>query len=232
MTRYFLHLGIAASLLLAQSFEPRRLEGIVLDGNGDPVAESAIFYSYHRDLGHTGKDGKFSIQTTYSRLLIRKAGYVSAMATRSNTGDPIIVHLQALPNGKRLPKCPRNNVGFSIRFAKLKGMIVSGESRDVDFTARQYSFGKTASITHGSGPMWAFGMPLQAEVESEGFAEKVFSHPSADTEIYDYRGRDANGSYFRSVGFIGEAAAYSTKDLVAARQLDAILDTACSANAQ
>jgi len=106
---------------------------------------------------------------------------------------------------------------------------VSKQGRDIDYGIRGYyvetSKGKKG-ISHGSGPMWSFGAPLDSDVwKSVTFEEDSFEVDGS--RILDSKGQWADGTLWRTIGRFGETASYSQVDEETAKVLNRFIDGVC-----
>lgn len=216
--------------------QPRHISGVVLDPTGEPVAEAHIDHTNdRRQLHQTDSEGRFELDTNAPAVVIRKAGFRSELL-RTQDAAEVRVTLQKLPEGWSFPNCPSTGRYYGIdgwqaafRFPGLPGIKASRQGHDVDYGVRSYFVrtkqGRTG-ITHGSGPMWSFGLPEDRDVWESVHLEEV-TIKAGGWVIVDARGQFANGNRWRNLGKFGESASYSAGDEVTARTLDRLLDGAC-----
>jgi hypothetical protein len=216
--------------------KPRHIVGVVVDPEGRPVPNASIDHSNDLRRAHqTDSDGRFVLDTQAPAIVVRKAGYQSELLRTQNVTTVRVV-LRRLTGSQALPACKDEEgyVGIEgwrsvLRFPRIPGVRVSQQGRDIDFGIRCYSVETSEGrkgITHGSGPLWSFGTPLDDEVwQTSTFAEA--SIVAGDQTITDARGQLANGRRWRYLGRFGESADYSDVDETTAKILDQVLDGAC-----
>jgi hypothetical protein len=216
--------------------EARHINGTVVDHEGKPVGEARIDHSNDRQLVHqTDSQGTFAFDTRAPSLVVRKAGFRSALIqTRAATEVQITLQTstsQSFPNCSDTRRFDSlEGWGASFWFPKIPGVKASRQGRDIDYGIRSY-FVKTKQdpkgIRHGSGSLWGFGIPSNLDVwQSARYEETTFN--SGDLTIVDARGQLPNGNRWRYLGKFGESAEYSNVDKATAKVLDQVLDGACS----
>lgn len=224
--------------------ESRTIQGIVVDQHGTPVKDAEIghaaipFVPGRSTNTNTDAQGRFQVTTKAPLIVIRKPGYTSALLrTREITSKD--QQQVVLKSPKRsLPKCSETGKYESVkgwdalfRFPPKPQIKVSKQGRDIDYGIRRYYI-KTPTgnvgITHGSGPMWSFGVPSDTDVwQSVMFEEDSFQVEGR--RILDSKGEWADGSRWRNLGKFGETASYSKVDKAIAKILDEFMDDACIA---
>jgi hypothetical protein len=206
-----------------------------VDSDGKPIAEARIDHTADRgNLHQTDAAGRFDLYTTAPSIVIRKAGFRSEFVL---TKDAMQARITLQRVGTRtFPSCPNNGSyegidgwGAVFQFPKQSGIRVSGQARDIDYGARSYYI-KTATgpkgITHGSGPMWAIGVPEDDSVwRSVQYEEAAYDFDGF--AVLDARGQSPNGNRWRYLGKFGESASYDDVDETTAKALDRFLDGAC-----
>ncbi|HWC96983.1 MAG TPA: hypothetical protein VG456_09545 [Candidatus Sulfopaludibacter sp.] len=108
-------------------------------------------------------------------------------------------------------------------------MQPSAQGHDIDYGVRNYMISAAnehTGITHGSGPMWSFGRPVDTDVwKSVDYSEAIYV--TDKLVILDAHGRTSDGKRWRYLGKFGESASYSGVTADAARLLDRVLDGMC-----
>ena len=220
-------------LLLPQ---PRHIVGVVVDADGKPVPEVRIDHTNDRGKAHTtDSSGKFELDTKAPVLVFRKPGLQSELF-RVQDATEVRITLRAASEKRTFPTCSNSGSyvgidgwGATFRFAPVQNVKVSQQGQDVDYGGRNY-YVETKSgpkgISHGSGPMWSFGIPTDMDVwRSVKYEEITYDH--GRVTIIDTKGQYANGNHWRYLGQFGESASYSDVDEQTAMTLDAFLDGAC-----
>lgn len=220
-------------LLLPQA---RHITGVVVDSEGEPVADARIDHSNdHRQAHQTDSDGRFELDTRAPVLVIRKAGFRSELVRTQNATE-VRVTLQKQTEDRRFPSCSKTGLyegidGWrsSFKFYKIQGVTASTQGRDTDYGARSYYVDTEQGpkgIMHGSGPMWSFGTPVDQDVWRSVKHDEVM-YDFGGLTITDARGQLPNGNRWRYLGKFGESASYSDIDEATAKILDKFLDGAC-----
>ena len=215
--------------------EARHIAGVVVDSEGTPVAGARIDHSNdRRQLPETDANGRFALDTRAPSVVIRKSGFRSEFVRTQDARD-LRIELRKLAE-RPFPACPDTGsyIGLdghsTFRFPMVPGVKASGQGRDIDYGARSYYVKTRAGrkgISHGSGPMWSFGIPLDEDVwRSVKYGETAYD--SGGLTIVDARGQLANGHWWRYLGKIGESASYFDVDEATAKALDRFLDGACA----
>jgi hypothetical protein len=208
---------------------------VVVDSEGNPVANAGIDHSNRRELHQTDSNGRFELDTRAPILVVRKVGFRSE-AVRTQSGPEVRVVLRKLSQGRTLPICSNTRKyedikGWtsSLRFPRISGVKVSRQGRDVDYGFRNYYIESKRGhkgIMHGSGPMWGSGIPVDSDVwQSVKYEEDVFE--AGGMTVFDGRGQMANGDHWRSLGKVFESASYRDVDEETAKTLDKVLDGTC-----
>jgi hypothetical protein len=221
--------------------EPVNIKGVVSDAQGRPVADARIDHSGDvRRTYKTGSDGGFELTTQAPAIVVRKAGFRSELVRWRNATE-VHITLQPASGIVRFPICSDGGHYAGIegwnalfRFTSIPEVKANPQGGDIDYGARTYDLDTgtgTKRITHGSGPLWGFGFPLDELVwKSVRYDEAAFSAPgatAAGVTILDARGQFANGNRWRYLGRFGESAVYWDADEGAAKILDRFLDGAC-----
>lgn len=231
---------LTAAFLCAQAYrdlllpESRSVTGTVIDPDGKPLVDARIEHSGNlRETTKTDAAGKFSLQTRAPAVVIRKAGFRSQWM-RTVDDSEIPVTLQPADSAQQIRACPRsepcesfNGWGPQFCFPRVAGVTAGRQGQDIDYVTRGYVIDKSkAGITHGSGPLWSFGLPSDSDVwQSVEYQEKVFGIDPLIT--IDARGRTANGKRWRNLGKFGESAYYRDLSEADAQLLDRVLDGVC-----
>jgi hypothetical protein len=219
--------------------DARTISLTVVDPNGKPIPDVHIDHTGDmRQAFATDAEGKCQLQTRAPALVLRKPGYSDYFIRTAAAGN-IRIALKEAEGPQTPPACLANSSCVSIAgwdaefcFPRVAGMKPKPQGRDIDYGSRAYTV-KTLegsrSIGHGSGPMWTFGTPLDADVwrsvEYEGT-----TYPDGKLFIVDARGRNAEGKRWRYLGKFGESASYRDADELVARTLDDVLDGMCVRN--
>lgn len=222
--------------------ESRTVHGIVVDQNGTPVREAEIGHAATRIVpgssakANTDAQGRFQVTTNAPLIVLRKPGYASAFVRTRDTASGDEQKLVLKPIKRTLPRCSQTGKyetvegwGASFRFSPMPQIRVSKQGRDIDYGIRGYyvetSKGKKG-ISHGSGPMWSFGAPLDSDVwKSVTFEEDSFEVDGS--RILDSKGQWADGTLWRTIGRFGETASYSQVDEETAKVLNRFIDGVC-----
>jgi hypothetical protein len=216
--------------------QPRHIVGLVLDSEGKPVSEAYIDHSGDRPWSHqTDSESRFVLDTRAPAFVIRKPGFHSELV-RTQDAEELRITLRKL-DGKLFPRCPTagSYVGIEgwesvLRFIPVRGVEVSRQGRDIDYGARSYYIkikSGAQGITHGSGPMWSFGLPRVQYVWRSVRYDEV-TYDLGRRTVIDARGQLPDGLRWRSLGMFGESASYYDVDPVSAAVLDKFLDGACA----
>ena len=212
------------------------MAGVVVDTDGQPVAEADLYYSDKVWKTHqTDSDGRFTLDTRAPAIVIRKDGYRSEFMPTREARDVRIV-LQKVSGKRAFPICTDSvqyvGIGVwdrSFQFPKIQGVKVSFPVHDVDYVKRYYYVNTEhgrKGIMHGGGPMWGLGTPSDEDV-SRSIKYKETTYDASGISIIDARGEFANGNRWRFLGKFGETASYSDVDEATAKLLDQVLDGAC-----
>jgi hypothetical protein len=231
---------MTAALLCAQAYrnlrlpQERSITGIVSDVDGNPIADARIDHSDNRLKAiRTGNSGKFSLQTRAPAVVIRKTGFRSQWLRIADLPE-IQITLQPAKANPQIRACSRtepcesiNGWGAQFCFPRVPGVTAGRQGQDIDYGIRSYVIHKSkAWITHGSGPLWSFGLPSDDDVwGANEYQERVFGTNPLST--IDARGRTADGKFWRNLGKFGESAFYRDVAEPDARLLDRVLDGVC-----
>ena len=111
-------------------------------------------------------------------------------------------------------------------FALPQGVRVK-HGTDDDFETAHIKY-KHHWMRLGWGPLWSYGMPTLksyfADIKTFEERDVQYVHGVDATE---YRGRRADGTYWRWVGVLGETVEYNRVDKEAADFFDRIIDSLC-----
>jgi hypothetical protein len=219
----------------ALSSNPHRLAGIVVDERGRPVGEASLDHTGDQEAHLTDANGRFELDTRAPAVVVRKNGFRSERVNSKRRGDVAIVLHSGTP--VMLPGCPSGAQLFGMEgwdarfhFPASPSFVASKQGSDVDYGIRGYALkhaGKHAPvITHGSGPTWSFGQPLDDYVwKSVSYSESDYSLKGM--LIIDARGKFANGKFWRSLSRFGESVSYADADEAIAQQFNSFMDAAC-----
>lgn len=214
---------------------PIAFSGTVVDENGKPLPNARIDHTGEIPavLHQTDAQGTFDFQTIAPSVVFRKEGYQSVF-TRTDSGILHIVMRDSTPS--EFPNCPVTTAVDSIEargvffaFPRISGVAPSAQGHDVDYGVRGYFVGNgkdARGVQHGSGPMWSFGLPLDADVwrsvqyQEATYKKNVFIITAA-------RGQFSDGKRWRYLGMFGETADYSDVEPATAGILDKFMDGAC-----
>jgi hypothetical protein len=221
------------NLLLPES---RHIMGVVIDEEGNPIAEARIDHANDRLKAHrTDSEGRFELDTRAPAFIVRKAGFRSELV-RTQEVTSLRITLQKIERNRSFPTCSNTGQylgidgwGASFQFLKVAGIKASAQGHDIDYGNRSYyvdTEGGPRGIRHGSGPMWSFGIPIDQDVwRSVKYDEVTFA--VGRLTIIDARGQFADATRWRELGKFGESASYSGVDEAIAKILDQFLDGAC-----
>ncbi len=216
--------------------EARTIEGLVVDPQGKPVSGVRVDHYENRSQAVvTDSDGRFQLQTEVPAVVLRKAGYRSQFI-RTSAAEQARIVLEPAESPGRPKFCSADSrcesiVGWEAEFCfpKVAGVEASRQGRDIDYGIRFYSIKSRngrVGITHGSGPLWSLGIPVNTDVwKSVEYAEVTYAQDGM--VILDASGRTADGKRWRYLGRLGESASYSDAREDAARILDRVLDGMC-----
>src|SRR5579871_16879 len=198
--------------------DPLTIQGVVTDPDGIAIPGVRIDHTDDRQHSHeTDPAGQFRLQTAAPALVFRKSGYQSEWV-RTQGGPEMKITLHKLSQSRGLPACSTTGRyerlegwGASFQFLKAPGVKASPQTHDIDYGDRSYYVHTKRGpkgVSHGSGPAWGIGIPLDPDVwRSVSYAEVTFQ--SANVTVIDARGQFANGNRWRSLGKFGESAGYS-----------------------
>jgi hypothetical protein len=238
---------LASGLTHAQTFrdlllpESQHLAGVVVDQEGNPVADARIDHSNDLPYAHqTDSEGRFALVTRAPIIVVRKAGFRSELV-RTQAQAELRITLQK-PNERRtFPVCSKigkfegiEGWGASFQFPRVSGVKTSQQVRDIDYGARSYyvhTKDGAKGISHGSGPNWSYGMPSDLDVWRSTTYEETTFDLGRSTIIMDARGQLPTGKRWRYLGKFGESASYSDVDEATAKMLDQVMDGACMKSA-
>ncbi len=194
--------------------DPLTIQGVVTDPDGIAIPGVRIDHTDDRQHSHeTDPAGQFRLQTAAPALVFRKSGYQSEWV-RTQGGPEMKITLHKLSQSGGLPACSTTG-----RYERLEGWGAS-------FQFLKAPGVKASPQSHGSGPAWGIGIPLDPDVwRSVSYAEVTFQ--SANVTVIDARGQFANGNRWRSLGKLGESAGYSDVEPSTAEILDRFLEGAC-----
>jgi hypothetical protein len=220
-------------LLLPQS---RHIAGTVFDQEGKPIVKARIDHSNDRLHSYqTDSGGRFELDTRAPILVIRKAGFQSALVRTQDVMEARVT-LQKLSKNRLFPACSNTGQydglvgwGTSFQFRRTAGIKVSRQGHDIDYGVRNYyvmTKQGPKGIMHGSGPNWTYGTPEDRDVWRSVKYDEV-TYDAGGFTIIDARGQLANGKLWRSLEKFGESASYSDMDEETAKILDKFLDGAC-----
>ena len=205
--------------------EPRAVHGVVLDGDGAPLAGVCIdHYGAVYCGAQTDGRGAFQIRTTAPVVVMRKPGYAPQVVRLAGKDEVrVVMPAESRPAPPCKPRCDAGIHG-SFCFPPVKGVKASRPFNDIDYTARSYVAkvgGKKGGITHGQGSSWSLGLPRDRDVwESVEYSERDYVI-GGDILIVDAKGLKSDGTLWRNLGKVGESAFY---DRVTDRAVAALLD--------
>ena len=216
---------------------PINFKGIVVDQNGQPVPDVRIDHTDEmRILRRTDAKGAFDFEAIVPAVVFRKEGYQSVFVRTDSSNLRIVMigspaaEFPACPAGAKVDSISGWDAFFA--FPKIKGVTASGPAQDIDYGARSYSIGSgkgARAIMHGSGPMWDFGMPPEANVwRSVQYQETTLTKDKIS--VTSASGQFNDGNRWRYLGRFGESASYSDVEPATADILDKLLDGACWKN--
>jgi hypothetical protein len=239
---------LLATILSGQAYkdlllpESRTIEGVVVDQDGVPVKDAEIGHAAARPVRgsstNTDAQGRFQVITNAPLIVVRKTGYASAsLPTRDlASNNPQRLVLKSI--SRRLPICSQtvkyeslDGWGALFRFVPIEQIQAYTQGKDIDYGIRFYLLKApkgNMGVSHGSGPLWSFGAPLDSDVwKSVTFEEDSFEVEGL--RILDSKGEWADGTRWRTLGKFGETASYSKVDKETAKVLDHFMDGACIA---
>jgi hypothetical protein len=240
----FLLVTILSGQATPDSPQPRSIQGVVVDEAGAPVSDVFVAHTgtkFVRGSGEnliTDRQGRFQVTTQAPLIVFRKRGYAGAVLRPRDVAPGVQPRLVLERTQRTLPICSPAGTYYSLegweaslRFAPDPRIQATAQGRDVDYGIRGYLLKgskDSAGVTHGSGPLWSFGSPLDSDVwQSTVLADDTFE--AGGHQFVDSRGTAADGTRWRSIGKLGETASYSRVDKEFASVLDQFLDGACVA---
>jgi hypothetical protein len=214
---------------------PVRLVGIVTDNSGVPLSDVWINHTGDR-FKEVSSDpqGRFDFQTSAPAIVFRKRGFQSKYH-RVDRSATISIQLEA--RQPALPLCTRHSGCLSLQgfggafcLTKVSGVKATAQGNDVDYGGRSFVIvthsGKN-SIEHGGGPMWGEGMPFDEDVWSAQEYVEANYRDADGFAVVDARGKNKDGTHWRSLGRFGETATYHNALEQNAMALDKVLDRVC-----
>ncbi len=248
MHRFALMVLVATSLIFSLSAQvltlkekalllpkEQNVSGIVVDSSGHPIKGASIENTdLQRKIVTTDESGRFRITTQAPAFVVRKRGYDGAFL-RTVNAKSVRITLRVSKNV--VPSCVKESsckaiVGFGgfFCFAEAEGIEVTEQGNDVDYGQRFFSVQTkdgVASIWHGAGSSWDWGVPSNEDVWlSIDYSER--ESMVAGYTVIDARGRTADGKFWRYIGRLGESASYRDLDRESATLLDKVLDSMCA----
>jgi hypothetical protein len=228
-----IHAQSYQDLLLPQS---RHLVVTVLDKDGKPIVEASIDHSNDRRRAHlTDSGGRFELDTRAPIIVVRKAGFQSALVRTQDVTEPRVI-LEKLRENRPFPVCSNTGQydsldgwGASFQFRRIVGVKASRQGQDIDYGIRSYYVDTKQGpkgIRHGSGLLWTSGLPSDLDLWRSVKYDEV-TYDVGRLMIIDARGQLPNGTWWRNLGKFGESASYSDLDEETAKTLDKFLDGAC-----
>jgi hypothetical protein len=214
------------------------MAGFVVDAEGKPVVGAVIDHTGDIHKAYvTNSEGKFVLDTRAPAIVVRLEGYKSKrVATQAST--TVKITLQRLPERRQIPICSPKGDYYRIEessalllFPVPPGVEAAVQGADADYASRGYYLHTDQGykwISHGSGPFYTFGLPLDDDVWLSVEYEEVTYGAGGET-IVDARGKYPNGNRWRYLGRSGESASYSNIDETTARTFDKFLDGVCLA---
>jgi hypothetical protein len=229
-----IHAQRAEDALLPKSVH---ITGRIVDPNSQPLEGARIDHQGNpRKSTSSGTGGTFELDTRAPSLVVRKDGYEGYWFRTSSAKSPLTITLQTLPKDRRFPVCKETGPSYTIdgwsarfRFPQIPELQQSRQTNDIDYGERRYFIQTKAgpkAISHGTGPTWSFGPPLDSFVwRSETYEELTYNIEGRT--ITDARGKFANGNRWRHLGRFNETVFYSDIGERTAKIFDRLLDAAC-----
>jgi hypothetical protein len=210
------------------------ITGSALDAAGKPVAdawiEDAMFQGRE---GVIPADGRFHFKTRVPAFVVRAFGY-QGVYVKLPTTSPVRIVMK--PIAERLAECGNLSSCWSkdvpnsrLCLLKTPGVEKGKPRRDIDYLQQFYHLSghhPKAVLSHGSGPMWSYGVPNEADVwSSVEYSERTLQAGSGN--VVDARGKKADGTLWRFVGELEETVEYETTNAASAELFDRMLDGVC-----
>jgi hypothetical protein len=210
------------------------LAGIVLDSDGEPLAEVWIDHTgLPIENARTDLQGRFVLQTRAPAVVFRKDGFESKYLRVTQNRNLLIT----LGPASRMKECeaflkcvPLKGFMASFCLPKVPKVHVGKQGNDIDYGQRWFwvrtQSGKSG-IQHAGGGMWGSGRPFDKDVWS---ARDYLERSYCDRDgflIIDARGRSTGEKYWRVLGHVFETASYRDVAEQDTPLLDRVLDGAC-----
>jgi hypothetical protein len=206
----------------------------VVDENGRPIA--GAFFD-HTDMDEneyaerfTNREGIFDIWTHAQRIILRKAGYASAIVHPEDTAK----HKFKMNTAQSFPICPGSKpqsadpFDASLEFRRASEVVVVKTGMGADYTFTQYGIkdhDNTVQLRRVRSQPW-FSTPNDNEVWlSVQYSERTYF--VAGIEIVDARGITKEGKRWRELIRMYESLSYHDADPATAKLLDEFLDRTC-----
>lgn len=200
MQKLALGVILCAGWIQGQAFEElllpsaRRIKGVVVDEDGNPVVGAEIHHSSNpRRLPTTQMRGEFDLETRAPVLVIRKKGYESRVVrteesatritlrrategeseqTKTEESQAVRITLRKIREVRRIPACPGSrqspgNAGLftSFVFPRVPEVSVGRLGHDVDYTVRYYTL-KTKKGRKGIQHGWGYAWSFGLPLDS------------------------------------------------------------------
>lgn len=204
----------------------------VTDVEGRPLSNVTVHgVNAANRQGQAKFNGSYTGQSSAARIVFRANGFQSVVVAPTQGLRIVMRPVQPPP----FPDCAYNPSNYLAEYRKetfLQFLAAKPDKfrQDEDYRENVYLIstvtGRHAMI-HGWGPNYSHGTPgnyFLFHVFQE-YAERTFEKNGI--VIIDARGTTKDGKLWRSFGVPMELASYQTDDPDAAKQLDAILDSAC-----
>jgi len=217
-----LTLPAAAQITPVVSPLPVRVEGIVEDESGRPIAGARVDHASLRgpELDRdSDSNGHFAVQAEGPAVVIRKPGFESYFLRIAGASPVRIVLKPYIPG----PQCVEGAIA-GVR-------ILQG--RDADYATRSRVLDTKdgpRALVEGEGALWSFGVPNTSDVwSSVKYLEHVETERGAggDVWVVDARGKTREGKYWRYRGKLGHSTTYRDADQVTAALMDRLIGGHC-----
>jgi Carboxypeptidase regulatory-like domain len=216
---------------------PVTFSGVVTDGSGAPITDVSIDHTGSRSgIVKTDSQGKFEITTRAPAVVFRKDGFQSRYL-RVEAGKSVGLSIRLDGPAPEARECGTHFSCSSLKYfgstfclPKVRGVIFSNQSNDVDYGKRVFWIAATArkvGLLHGAGPMWGEGLPLDEDIWTATEYREMDYRDRDGFLIVDARGRSSDGKHWRELGHVFESASYRGVSDQDAILLDRLLDATC-----
>ena len=222
--------------LFAEQEARNRLQGVVSEENGAPIAGAKIFA--WRD-ATSDAQGKFELENLPSQdsvIYFQKEGFrPKASVLKAGASSLVAVLEDDAKSAWVMPGCKRTDAGTSPVGQQLKFLLPKNSQvrkvKDIDYQEYLVAFAKDApQLQLWWGPMVTSGKAVNDLIlQSASFELRSIHRDSGETVGYDQWGKTVDGKMWRSADFPGfsGAAVYEGVSIEAAKAYNQIIDSAC-----